>query len=183
MKTFALTFALLLAACSPDVTQREHPTPPPTDASQADALPSQDRDFLEKAARGSNAEVAIGGITATRALRPEVLAFGQMMVRDHSAANAKLAAIATAKKIAMPTDLGEHQAGYDRVIGKQLDPFDREFARVMIDDHNEAVDLFRAEAANGADAELKAFAAAALPTIEAHLEQAKALLGKLAEPQ
>jgi len=181
MKTFALTFAVFIAACSPNISQREHPTPPPTDASRADSLPSQDRDFLERASRGSNAEIAMGAITTTHAMRPQVIAFGQMMVRDHSAANAKLAAIAAAKKISLPTDLGENQAAYDRIVERKLDPFDREFARVMVEDHQQAAELFRSEATNGADADLKAFAAAMLPTIEAHLAAAQALY-KLVEP-
>src|SRR5205085_12472258 len=100
MRTFALTFALLCAgACSPGISQREHPQPPPSEASQAETLPSQDREFLERASRGSNAEVAMGAITTTHAMRPQIIAFGQMMVRDHSAANAKLAAVAALKKI------------------------------------------------------------------------------------
>ncbi|HKO02867.1 MAG TPA: DUF4142 domain-containing protein [Thermoanaerobaculia bacterium] len=182
MRTFALTFALLCAgACSPGISQREHPQPPPSEASQAETLPSQDRDFLERASRGSNAEVAMGAITTTHAMRPQIIAFGQMMVRDHSAANAKLAAVAALKKISLPTDLGENQAAYDRIVERKLDPFDREFARVMIEDHQQAEELFRSEAMNGADADLKAFAAATLPTIEAHLAAAQAL-AKLAEP-
>jgi len=51
----------------------------------------------------------------------------------------------------------------------------------MIEDHQQAEELFRSEAMNGADADLKAFAAATLPTIEAHLAAAQAL-AKLAEP-
>lgn len=182
MKTFAISFALLcVAACTPDITQHEHPRPPATDASQAQSLASQDADFLERASRGSNAEVAMGAITRTHAMRPQVIAFGQMMVRDHSAANAKLTAIAALKKISLPTDLGDHQASYDRIVERKLDQFDREFARVMIEEHQQAAELFRSEATNGVDPAIKAFAASTLPTIEMHLAQAKAM-SALAEP-
>ena len=179
MKPIAkLCTLLLLAACSPGVEQHAHPKPPATASRSAD-LASQDRDFLEQASRGNTAEIAIGSITPTHTQRAEVFALGQMLVRDHSAANAKLTAIAASKQIALPTDLGEHQSAYDRIVERQRDSFDHELARVLIDEHQQAVELFRGEAANGADPELKAFAAAMLPVIESHLQQAQALAAQL----
>jgi putative membrane protein len=183
MKTPAIFSALLLlCACSADVEQHAHPKPP-APASQAADLASQDRDFLEKAARGNNAESAIGAITTTHALRAEVVAYGQMLVREHGVANAKLTTIAAAKKIAMPADLGEQQAAYDRVVERQRDPFDREFAKVMVEEHQQAVELYRSEAANGADSQLKAYAAATLPVIEAHLQHAEALVSMIGKSE
>ncbi|MDQ3280832.1 MAG: DUF4142 domain-containing protein [Acidobacteriota bacterium] len=183
MKRIAPIAALaLFAACTADTTQHAHPKPPKTQA-QSIALTSQDRDFLERAAEGSNAEVHIGALAPTRALRPEVKAFGQMMVTDHTAANRKLAQIAAAKRISLPTGLGEHQQNFDRVVDEQLDPFDREFIRVMIGDHQQAAELFRNEAMNGTDPDLKAYAAATLPAIEAHLQHAQSMAALAAAPQ
>lgn len=169
----ALLLALLLAACSPNIEQEAHPrragSPP------APVLAPQDRDFLERAAEGSNAEIAIGRLVETRAASPAVKAFGRMMVADHSAINARLAAIATRHRIVLPSSLGEHQAGYDRVVDRRLEDFDREFVKVMNEDHDQARELFRSEASGGYDPALKAFAAETLPTIEAHLTHAKAM--------
>jgi putative membrane protein len=175
MKTRAIVLAFLLAAaCSRDADQHVHPLSPDRDPQTA-TLESQDRDFIERAAEGGNAEVAIGGMVNGHGMRGEVVAFGNMMVADHTAANRKLAAIAAAKHIALPTGLGEHQASFDRISDRRLDPFDREFLRVMVDDHQDAAQLFQSEATGGADPDLKAFAAATLPTILAHLDRAKAL--------
>ena len=159
---------------SSDVGQHAHPQPPRSPSPSA-SLEPQDRDFLERATQGSTAEIALGTLTANHALRPEVIAFGQMMIRDHTAANARLKAIADAKHIALPTSLGDHQQGFDRLADETRDPFDHAFVTLMVDDHNQSVDLFRAEATNGSDPALRAYAAATLPTIEAHLAQAKAL--------
>jgi putative membrane protein len=171
----ALVLALLLAACSPDIEQRAHPNPSAQPAPSA-SLASQDRNFLERAAEGSNGEIAMGALVHAHASRAEVIAFGMMMVRDHSAANQHLAAIAAAKHIALPTSLGEHQQSLDRIVDLHGEDFDREFARVMLGDHQEATRLFRDEAQNGIDADLKAFAAATLPILEAHLQHAETLL-------
>ncbi|MCU1348017.1 MAG: outer membrane protein [Acidobacteria bacterium] len=165
---------LLLACCSPGA--RQEIVPPPQQAiSRSADLASQDRDFLEKASEGNNAEVAMGAIANGHAEDAGVLAFGRMMVADHGAAQKRLQAIAAAKQIAPPTGLGEHQAGYDRLIERHGRRFDAELAKTMVDDHHEAADLFKSEATNGFDPDLKAYAAATLPTIESHLEQAKAL--------
>lgn len=172
---------LLVAACSPNIEQEAHPrragSPP------APVLASQDRDFLERAAEGSNAEIASGRLVETRASSPDVKAFGRMMVADHTAINARLAAIAARHRVVLPTSLGEHQAGYDRLVDLRREDFDREFVKVMNEDHDLARELFRSEASGGHDAALKAFAAQTLPTIEAHLTHAKAMAGGAARAQ
>lgn len=169
----SLILVLLLAACSPDIEQHAHPrragVPP------APVLAPQDRDFLERAAEGSNAEIAMGRLVETHASSPAVKAFGRMMVADHTAINARLAVIARQHRIALPTSLGEHQSGYDRVVDLRRESFDQEFMQVMNEDHDMARELFRSEASGGHDPALKAFAAETLPTIEAHLTHAKAM--------
>ena len=166
MKPVALL--LLLLGCSPDTAQRAHELPP-SQPSPSASLASQDRDFLERAAEGNNAEVAIGNLAQRNALRAEVVSLGRMIAADHAAARTQLAAIAAAKQISLPTSLGEHQANYDRLVDLEGEEFDPELVKVMIEEHDQALELFRAEAANGADPELKAYAAAMIPKLEAHL--------------
>ena len=174
-----LVIALALR-CMPE--QHVHPKPQRA-TSIGPVLTSQDRDFLERATKGNNGEIAIGGLATKRALRPEVLQFGAMMVSDHRAANAQLGAVARQLGIhALPTSLGDHQAAYDRLIDRRRDPFDSEFMQVMIDDHTQAVLLYRGEVAGGVDPRLRQYAAAMLPKIEAHLAHAKSLAA-IAEPR
>jgi PQQ-dependent catabolism-associated beta-propeller protein len=174
MKWGLMAGILVLLCCSPDTSQRAHERPSRSPAASS-PLPAQDRDFLERAAQGGNAEIRIGALVNDHARNAEVIAFGRMMVMDHSAANRSLAAIAASKHIALPTALGDNQASFDRLADLKLDPFDREFAKVMVEDHQTAAQLFRGEAEAGNDPALKAFAVRTLPTILAHLERAKAL--------
>jgi putative membrane protein len=152
-----------------------HPRPADRSGPPSASLAPQDRDFLERAAEGGNAEVAIGALVHGRATRADVIAFGQLMVAHHTANNRQLAAIAQARNIALPESLGDHQHSYDHVVERRGEDFDREFAKVMIEDHQAAAQLFRSEAAGGVDPDLKAFAASTLPMIEAHLAEAKKL--------
>jgi putative membrane protein len=172
MKRIVIAVANVLAvACSPDIAQDAHPRP--AQPSNGVVLAPQDREFLERAAEGNNGEIAMGRLAASRGLRPDVRAFGQRMVVDHTTMNARLAAIAAKRRIALPTALGEHQAGYDRLVDLQRETFDQEFLQVMNEDHDMAYQLFRSEAAGGVDPALKAYAEWALAAIESHLAHAK----------
>jgi putative membrane protein len=53
--------------------------------------------------------------------------------------------------------------------------FDRAYIQEMVKDHEEDVKLFRTEAQQGKDPELKRLAATTLPTLEAHLRMARNL--------
>ena len=165
--------ALLFCACTAETRQSVHERPPQKSAGTY--LASQDNDFLNRAAQGSNAEIAIGALARTHTSRADVIAFGEQMVRDHSAANARLSVIAASKHITLPTSLGDNQQGFDRVADLRGEDFDREFIKVMVDDHNGASLLFKGEAEGGADPDLRAFAASTLPVIEAHLQHAKSI--------
>lgn len=179
MKTTSIAIAawILASACTREASQQLHarvlrPSP-------AAELASQDRDFLERAAEGNNAEITMGAITRGHSLDARVLAFGQMLVTDHTAARSALETIAAKKNISLPPGLGEQQAAYDQVIEKQRAPFDRDFVRAMVGAHDEAVELFQGEAANGVDPELKAYAAANLPVLQKHQDEAKKLDAEL----
>lgn len=171
-----LVLLLVVLGCSPDTSQRAHGRPQEQPSPSA-SLVSQDRDFLERASEGNNAEVAMGNLVHGNALRAEVVSLGRTIAADHVAARAQLAAIAASKQIALTTSLGEHQANYDRLADLKGDQFDPEFVKVMIEEHDQALELFRGEAKNGVDPDLKAYAAAMVPKLEAHLAHAKALAG------
>jgi putative membrane protein len=170
----ALVTLLLLAACTPDAEQHAHPRRS-SGRAPSPVLAMQDRDFLEKAAEGSNAEIEIGKLAGARAFRPEVRSFGERMITDHGAMKGELTALARSRRIVLPTSLGDHQAGYDRLVDLRWDRFDDEFVQVMIEDHHVARELFRNAAGGAADPELKAFAAKWLPVIDGHLDHATSL--------
>ena len=57
--------------------------------------------------------------------------------------------------------------------------FDRAYVEYVIDEHEDAIELFEDQSARGTDAELKAWAEAKLPTLREHLKIARDLKSKL----
>jgi putative membrane protein len=142
------------------------------------AMSSQDQKFLMDAAMSGMKEVQLGRWAAQKGTSEEIKKFGQMMVDHHSKANTELMSLASSKGITLPTELdNKHQADVAKLSSRTGADFDREFAKMMLKDHDKAVDMFEKQSEKGADADLKAFAAKALPTLQEHLQQARALPG------
>src|SRR6185436_13995923 len=136
----------------------------------------QDRNFLMDAAEGGMMEVELGRVAAQNGASDAVKQFGQKMVDDHGAANTELMSIATSKGVTLPTELDEkHKAHVTKLSSMTGAEFDREYSKMMLSDHNKDVSEFEKESTRGTDPDLKAFAAKTLPTLQQHLEMAKAL--------
>jgi putative membrane protein len=100
-----------------------------------------------------------------------------MMVADHSAANAKLKALAAQKKVVLPSALDKgHQKDLDKLSkAKPGKDFDETYADLMEDSHDKAVKLFEGASKNATDPDVSAFASATLPTLRQHQKMAEAL--------
>ena len=141
-------------------------------------MSSQDRDFLMDAAMGGLMEVELGRIAAQKGMSDSVKQFGQRMVDDHSKANEELTSLASSKGITLPTALDEkHQKDVTKLSALSGAEFDRAYSKLMLSDHNKDVKEFEKQSTKGADAELKAFASKTLPTLQEHLQMARALEG------
>ena len=129
------------------------------------ASDNPDNTFYKHAAEAGMAEVELGDLAQQKSSNPKVKDFGAMMVKDHTAANDKLKSIAAAKGISLPSSPSVGQmATKAKLEVLSGDTFDKSYIKGMIKDHKEAIQEFKKEAASGADADAKAFAAATLPT-------------------
>jgi len=135
-----------------------------------------DAKFYRDAAEGGMAEVAMGNLAQQKAQSPSVKEFGAQMVKDHSAANEKLQALAQSKNITLPANpsVAEMEAKSKlQVLAGQS--FDKSYIKGMIQDHEQDIAVFKKEAASGHDPDARAFASATLPTLEAHLKKIQAI--------
>ena len=95
-----------------------------------------------------------------------------MMVKDHGKANAELMSIAKGKNMTLPAGLdAEHQAKSDSLSKLSGKDFDMAYVDAMLDGHKKTLALMQSEAANGKDADLKAFAAKTATVVQMHLTE------------
>lgn len=133
-------------------------------------------DFVEDASAKGVAEVEAGKLAQEKGTAADVKAFGAMMVKDHTAANEKLKAIAERKKLEVSTDAELLDKAKAMILDlRSAKSFDQAYANNQVKAHEATIDIFEDEINNGDDAELKAFATETLPKLKAHLDQAKSL--------
>lgn len=139
-------------------------------------MKSADSTFAMKAAQGGMAEVKLGQMAADKATNPDVKAFGQQMVDDHSKANDQLKGVAQSENMTLPTDVNaKQQAMYDKLSKLSGPAFDKAYVHDMVKDHEEDVKEFQKEANSGADPKIKDFANTTLPVLQGHLSKIKGI--------
>jgi putative membrane protein len=144
------------------------------------AVSSSDADFAVKATDAGLAEVEMGKLAVSKATNPDVKAYAQMMVDDHTQANDRLMAIAGNKGITLPANMGDdHKRHMDDLAKKNGRDFDKAYMDMMAADHDKVVSMFKKGSEDLQDADLRAFANETLPVLNKHQEQAKALRDRL----
>lgn len=132
---------------------------------------SADIQFADKAAIAGMTEVGLGKMAIMRTSNQKIREFAHMMVADHGKANTELIEIAKKKNIALPGMLDtEHQKKADSISKLSGTDFAGAYVDAMIEGHKKALALMQNEAANGKDADLKAFAAKLVPVVQMHLD-------------
>jgi putative membrane protein len=116
-------------------------------------------------------EVELGQLAQKKATDPKVRDFGAMMVKDHSAANDDLKALAASKNVNIP----EHVSATEEASKTKLhllsgSAFDHSYVKNQISAHESTVSLLNKEIASGRDPDAKAFAQKVLPTVKSHLQ-------------
>jgi putative membrane protein len=138
-----------------------------------------DADFVAKAASGGMLEVELGRHAAQNATDPSVRQFGERMVSDHGKANQELKAVAQGAGLAVPAQMNdEHRKMVEKLSELRGPELDKAYMDMMVEDHDHDVDAFRDQAEQGESA-VDRWAAKTLPTLEAHLQQAKSVANRV----
>lgn len=133
-----------------------------------------DEAFLKKAAEGGLAEVKFGELAQSSGTSSTVKRFGERMVNDHSKMNQEVQSLAAQKNISLPTSVSiKDEASYKLLQARSGNSFDKAYIQDMVKDHRADIAEFQKEADNGTDADIKALASKALPTLREHLRLAE----------
>jgi putative membrane protein len=145
--------------------------PPAAGTSQPTGKPLDDISFVKRATESGRKEVAAARNALPQLTRPELKHMAEMLVQDHTSANAKLSKIAEAKGWPLPAP----QADAPPPSGTASSDFDDKWTAEMIAGHERSVAMYRAQAQAGEDQDLRKYARDTLPTIEHHLTELKKL--------
>jgi putative membrane protein len=139
-----------------------------------------DAAFMKQAAENGHAEVESSKLALSKSTNAGVKIFARQMVDDHTKAGDELNTLAQNKGVTVSAEPSVAQRAKIKMM-QTLDgaSFDRRYASTFgVTAHEDTIKLFRKEAQNGKDADLKAWATKTLPTLEHHLSMSKELKSK-----
>ncbi len=176
LPTIAAIAVALGGALAAGTVSAQSTAPATTAASAPRAAAHADSSFLKNAAEAGAAEINASKLALQKGSSAEVKAFAQKMVDDHTKADMELQSLAASKGVKLPTDASMVQKGKAKLL-EQRDGtgFDHAYAENQVSAHKDTVKLFEKAAKDARDADVKAWAAKTLPTLQHHLQEAQAL--------
>jgi putative membrane protein len=137
----------------------------------ATTVSTADQDFMLAAGQVNLTEIKLGEYAAQNGKRDDVKEFGQRMVKDHTAINDDLKALAAQKEVTLPDSLdATHQQMVDKLMALTGSEFDKAYIDGMFNGHKKAIKAFKAESAETKDADVKGFVDKSIPVLEEHLK-------------
>jgi putative membrane protein len=141
--------------------------------------------FMMKAAQSDMLEIMSSQAALQKSSSEEVRRFAQMMIDDHTRTSEELKTIAASKNVTLPTAVSSKQRSMIDKLNRASAgaEFDREYMKMQVKAHEDAVKLFQKQAndTDVEDADAKAFAAKHLPALQSHLTMARTMYGGMRE--
>ncbi|PRB80649.1 DUF305 domain-containing protein [Pseudomonas sp. MYb185] len=133
-------------------------------------------DFLEEASANGVAEIETGQKALEESQNAEVRAFAERMIKDHAAANEKMAELAADKGLEISDEATLMDKARTMILqAREGESFDAAYANNQVAAHERTIELFE-RATRSDDAEVAAFARETLPKLQEHLEEARKLV-------
>lgn len=140
----------------------------------AAALSKADRQFLIMVAKTDMTEAHEGQMAEDQAGRTDVKDFGRTLVQDHTQSYEHVTELAAKTGVSIPKGIDvAKDATMQRLAHLKGSRFDTAFDRDEVAAHRRAIAAFKREAANGQDADVKAYANTMIPILEKHLRLAE----------
>jgi len=180
-----LTAATAEAEASPASSAHVAPgvvSPAPTgdEADMARRPSGIDAEFVDKAAMLGKTELLASELAAERSSNAEVKAFARRMIDEHERIARELRRLGADKGVPVQTRMLVDPA-LNTLRTLSGPAFDRAYVQLAGPAaHEEAIRTYEAEARDGHDAQLRAFATRTLPMLKNHLAAARALANAVA---
>jgi len=140
-------------------------------ATTVSTVSTADQDFMLAAGQVNLTEMKLGEYAAQNGKRDDVKEFGQRMVKDHTAINDDLKALAAQKAVSLSDTLdATHQMMADKLMALTGSEFDKAYIAGMFKGHKKAIKAFKAGSDETIDTDVKSFADKSIPVLEEHLK-------------
>ena len=147
---------------------------------QAKAADDNDKKFLAMAAQGDQNEIVLGKLAAQKATNPDVKAFGEKMVKDHTQLSASMKPFVQEWGMSVPTGPdADAQKVWDKLFALSGKDFDKEYMKEMVDDHTKDLEEFTTEVKDTKDTKFRAAVIKGKSVVAAHKNMAYDLEKKL----
>jgi putative membrane protein len=154
-----------------------------TNGGQGSSVNGVDQTFVTQAVHSNDLEIDQAK-PQLNSSNPSVRLFAQTMIRDHTSANAQLAAVAKTEGLTYPTShiqtgsMGSTgtppPAANSGNTAPAMSP--QAYMQAQVAAHQQAIGLFQGEINNGGSQQIKTVAAQILPLIKNHLAMAQEFL-------
>ena len=116
-----------------------------------------------------------------RATSPDVKAYAEHMITDHTKTSTEMKALASKKNLMLPAaPVAMHQRMITALSTADAKDFDKAYMTAQLLAHRQAVTLYETASTSATlDPELKAFAAKTLPALKMHLDMAQTSRDKI----
>ena len=171
---------------SPEATAPQAPRTVPSanrPAAGTTGISEGDRKFVAQAVSSGMAAVEITKHTMDKAASAEVQKMAAHLHKDHTHANQELLRIAAQKGMNVPSaPSDDKRAEIDKLQALNGAYLDRAVIDKLAAAHRDSIKRYERQAKDGADADLKAFAAKTVPTLREHLKMVEGIKAAAAEP-
>jgi putative membrane protein len=155
----------------------------------ADKSAASDAECLARLHHDNEMEIQMGKLARKNSQSKQVKAYGEMLIKDHTLADKQIMQLARRQDLdlTMPapkneTEQAEMQASMDamkRLETLKGEEFDREFAKLMVEDHQKAIDLIEGTLTTTTDDKVRGLLNKVLPVIKEHKRTAETINKKL----
>jgi putative membrane protein len=172
-----LAAGILMSACNNATESNKTESPAKAAEEQNDQKFSKadekDAQLIVDAWLGSSFEMRMADSAKKYVSTDEGKRLAGMLADAHANINSRIQQLAADKQITLPTDITDDQKKkIEAIKNNKAKDFDKDFAKAMVDKHEDAIKMYEKSANDATDADIKAYFTSTLPELRTHLDMA-----------
>ena len=172
-----LAAGILMSACNSVTESNKTENPAKAAEEQNDQKFSKadekDAQLIVDAWLGSSFEMRMADSAKKYLSTDEGKRLAGMLADAHANINSRIQQLATDKQITLPTDITDDQKKkIEAIKNNKAKDFDKDFAKAMVEKHEDAIKMYEKSANDATDADIKSYFTSTLPELRSHLDMA-----------